>query len=85
MKLATKILWALVIGAVVGVILNVTAPSIFTEVDEYVFKPLGTIFLNLIKMLIVPLVLFSIIVGVSNIRDPKALGRIGGKTILYFY
>ena len=51
MKLATKILWALVIGAVVGVILNVAAPSIFTDVDEYVFKPLGTIFLNLIKML----------------------------------
>ena len=52
MKLATKILWALVIGAVVGVILNVAAPSIFTDVDEYVLIPLGTIFLNLIKMLI---------------------------------
>ena len=84
MKLATKILWALVIGAVVGVVLNVAAPSIFTDVDEYVFKPLGTIFLNLIKMLIVPLVLFSIIVGVSNIGDPKALGRMGGKTMVFF-
>ena len=84
MKLATKILWALLLGAIVGVVLNLTAPSIFIEADQYLFTPLGTIFLNLIKMLIVPLVFFSIVVGVANIGNPKALGRMGGKTMVFF-
>lgn len=84
MKLATKILWALGIGAVVGIVLNMVAPSFFIDADQYFFTPLGTIFLNLIKMLIVPLVFFSIVVGVANIGDPKALGRMGGKTIVFF-
>lgn len=84
MKLATKILWALGIGAVVGIVLNMVASSFFIDADQYFFTPLGTIFLNLIKMLIVPLVFFSIVVGVANIGDPKALGRMGGKTIVFF-
>lgn len=84
MKLATKILWALVLGALVGVGLNIAAPEYFVEIDSYFFTPLGTVFLNLIKMLIVPLVFFSIVVGVANIGDPKALGRMGGKAMLFF-
>ena len=50
MKLATKILWALIIGAVVGIVLNIASPSFFTQADTYFFTPLGTIFLNLIKI-----------------------------------
>lgn len=84
MKLATKILWALGLGAIVGVILNLTAPEFFVEADQFFFTPLGTIFLNLIKMLIVPLVFFSIVVGVANIGDPKALGRMGSKAMIFF-
>ncbi len=84
MKLATKILWALALGAIVGVVLNLTAPDFFIKADSFLFTPLGTIFLNLIKMLIVPLVFFSITVGVANIGDPKALGRMGSKTMIFF-
>lgn len=84
MKLATKILWALGLGAIVGIGLNLAAPSFFTTADQFFFTPLGTIFLNLIKMLIVPLVFFSIVVGVANIGDPKALGRMGSKAMLFF-
>src|SRR5699024_10305949 len=47
-------------------------------------KPLGTIFLNLMKMLVVPVVFISIALGTVGIGDPKKLGRIGGKTIGYF-
>lgn len=43
--------------------------------------PFGTIFINLLKLIAVPLVLFSIISGVANIGDPKSLGRMGGKTL----
>lgn len=84
MKLATRILWARALGAVTGILLNVFADNWFAPLDGYLFTPLGTIFLNLIKMLIVPLVFFSIAVGVANIGDPKKLGRMGGKTIVFF-
>ena len=43
--------------------------------------PFGTIFINLLKLIAVPLVLFSIIGGVANIGDPSSLGRMGGKTL----
>lgn len=84
MKLAKRILFALALGVVVGIIINSFFPSVFKPLDGYVFTPLGTIFLNLIKMLVVPLVFFSIVTGVANIGDPKKLGRIGVKTITFF-
>ncbi len=46
--------------------------------------PFGTIFINLLKLIAVPLVLFSIISGVANIGDPKSLGRMGGKTLFIY-
>ncbi|MGT4652730.1 dicarboxylate/amino acid:cation symporter, partial [Bacillus cereus] len=52
--------------------------------DPYLFTPLGQIFLNLIKMLVVPIVFFSITLGVAGLGDPKKLGRIGAKSISYF-
>ncbi|MGM9948586.1 MAG: dicarboxylate/amino acid:cation symporter [Lysinibacillus sp.] len=84
MKLATRILWALALGAATGILINIFAGQWFDPLDSYLFTPLGTIFLNLIKMLIVPLVFFSIAVGVANIGDPKKLGRMGGKTMAFF-
>lgn len=84
MKLTKQILFALLFGAIVGILLNVFAGDYFTHIDYYVLTPLGTIFLNLIKMLVVPLVFFSMVLGVASIGDPKTLGRIGSKTMIYF-
>lgn len=84
MKLATKIIIALLLGAVVGIILNVTSPDLFSKLNTFLFGPLGTIFLNLIKMLVVPIVFFSLTLGVAGLGDPKKLGRIGAKTISFF-
>jgi Na+/H+-dicarboxylate symporter len=50
--------------------------------DIYTF--LGTLFLNALKMLIVPLILSSIITGVAGIGDSGSMGRLGGKTLLYY-
>jgi DAACS family dicarboxylate/amino acid:cation (Na+ or H+) symporter len=76
MKLWSKILIGLVLGAITGLILGPQAVYL---------KPLGTIFLNLINMIIVPLVLASMTVGITSIHDPQKLGRIGGKTLgIYF-
>src|SRR3954453_1279708 len=79
MKLSTKIIIALIAGTVVGVLINAFAP-----LDKYLFTPLGQIFLSLIKMLVVPIVFFSITLGVAGLGDPKKLGRIGAKTVSYF-
>ncbi|MCC3355682.1 dicarboxylate/amino acid:cation symporter [Bacillus sp. REN16] len=84
MSLTKKILLGLGLGAIVGLILNLTSPAAFDVANTYVFVPLGKIFLNLIKMLVVPIVLVSITLGVAGLGDPKKLGRIGAKTITYF-
>ncbi|WP_428911448.1 dicarboxylate/amino acid:cation symporter [Niallia sp. Krafla_26] len=84
MKLSTKIIISLIIGAIVGLILNLFASDLFPQIDQYVLTPLGKIFLNLINMLVVPIVFFSITLGTAGLGDPKKLGRIGLKTIAYF-
>ena len=47
-------------------------------------EPLGTIFIRLITMVVVPLVVASLFVGVTSLGDLKSVGRIGGKTLIYF-
>lgn len=84
MNLTTKIIIGLVLGAVVGLGLNLFSPKMFEYFNGYLFNPVGKIFINLISMLVVPIVLFSIILGTSGLGDPKKLGRIGLKTIVYF-
>ncbi|SEJ71821.1 Na+/H+-dicarboxylate symporter [Bhargavaea ginsengi] len=84
MKLARNIIIALIAGVIVGLALNLFAPSVFGPVDTYLFSPLGTIFLNLMKMLVVPVVFVAIALGTAGIGDPKKLGRIGGKTLGFF-
>lgn len=84
-KLTRNIIIALILGLILGFVLNIYAPEVFKDyIDPYILYPLGTIFLNLIKMLVVPLVFISITLGVAGLGDPKKLGRIGAKTIGYF-
>ncbi|WRP07962.1 dicarboxylate/amino acid:cation symporter [Rossellomorea aquimaris] len=83
-NLTTKIIIALILGAIVGLLLNVFAKDIFDILDPYLFTPLGKIFLNLISMLVVPIVFLSIVLGSAGLGDPKKLGRIGLKTIVFF-
>ncbi|MCP3761578.1 dicarboxylate/amino acid:cation symporter [Domibacillus sp. A3M-37] len=83
-NLTTKIIAALILGAIVGLILNLTAPNVFDVLNTYLFVPVGQIFLSLISMLVVPLVFFSIVLGSAGLGDPQKLGRIGVKTVGYF-
>ncbi len=84
MKLSTKIIIALIAGGIVGLLLNLYSPDLFETLNTYLFTPLGKIFLNLINMLVVPIVFFSITLGTAGLGDPKKLGRIGLKTITFF-
>ena len=85
MKEAKRIIWGLILGVILGIILA-TLPdkSIYEGLNKYALQPIGTIFLNLIKMLVVPIVFFSIALGVMGLGNPKELGRVGGKAITYF-
>ncbi len=77
--LHTQIIIGLVLGLIFGlVVIRTSIPNSFTL--DYI-KPFGTIFINALKMIAVPLVLASLIVGVSNLGDISKLSRIGGKTI----
>jgi Na+/H+-dicarboxylate symporter len=78
-SLATKIFIALVLGIIVGMIMTKN-PAIAVE---YI-KPFGTIFLNLIKWIVTPLVFFSIMAGVISMRDIKRVGSVGIKTLAYY-
>lgn len=74
------LIWKISIGFVVGIVFGkVCSP----EIVGYV-QPLGTIFMALLNMLIVPLVLSSLVVGVASLGDIKALGRIGLKTVVLY-
>lgn len=84
LSLTTKIIAALILGAVVGLVLNLAAPNVFDALNTFLFVPIGQIFLSLISMLVVPLVFFSIVLGSAGLGDPKKLGRIGIKTVGYF-
>jgi Na+/H+-dicarboxylate symporter len=73
-----KILIAMVLGVVWAIISGYFHWNDFTK--DWI-DPFGTIFINALKLIAVPLVLFSIITGVSGMGNPKLLGRIGGKTL----
>ena len=85
MNLGLKILIGLVAGIVVGAIfwaaMGAEAAGAFTA--KYI-KPFGDIFVNLLKFIVVPLVLLSIMDGVIQMGDIKKVGKIGWKTVAYF-
>ncbi|MGL5749321.1 MAG: dicarboxylate/amino acid:cation symporter [Paraclostridium sp.] len=86
MSLTSKILWAIVIGALVGSILKFVPDGSMknTFLIDGIFKLLGTGFVSAIKMLVVPLVFVSLVCGTASMGDIKKLGRIGGKTIVFY-
>ncbi len=81
LDLPTQILLGLVLGAVFGIIGNRFGWSGW--ILAYV-KPVGTAFIRLISLVVVPLVLASLIVGAASLGDPRKLGRVGLKTIVYY-
>ena len=87
MGLTTKIFIGLIGGLLVGVILNLFVPhSSFRDavLVDGIFYVVGNGFIRLMKMLVVPLVFCSLVCGSSAIGDTKSLGKVGGKTIVFY-
>ena len=79
LSLAVRIFIALVLAIAAGLLLQSHA-----EFAVNYIKPFGTIFLNLVKFIVVPIVLFSIMCGIISMSDIKKVGSIGVKTVLYY-
>lgn len=85
LPLHSKVLIGLIGGAAVGLLFNLT-PSLKSTGEWLVVQftdPIGQLFLRLLLMLVVPLVFSSLIIGVAGIGDPRALGRLGYKSLLF--
>lgn len=83
MKLYTKISIGLVAGGIVGVGVNVAGWDAGINAMRAI-EPVGTAFIRAITMIVIPLVVASLIVGVASLGDLRTLGRIGGKTVVYY-
>lgn len=79
MSLAMQIFIALVLAIVAGLLMQK-----YADFAQAYIKPFGTIFLNLVKFIVVPIVLFSIMCGIISMRDIKKVGSIGLKTVVYY-
>lgn len=82
-SLAWQILLALVLGILLGSYLHYHSDSREWLIAN-LLSPAGDIFIHLIKMIVVPIVISTLVVGIAGVGDAKQLGRIGAKTILYF-
>jgi proton glutamate symport protein len=77
--------WWILLAMAGGVAYGVVAANVgATDHVLTWIRPFGTLFLNLLKMIAVPLVLFSLVAGVASLNDTSKLGRIGGRTVLLY-
>jgi Na+/H+-dicarboxylate symporter len=84
LKLANRILIGLVIGIVVGLFFNIAIgndTALVKNLMTWVISPVGDAFIRAIRMIVVPLVLASLVVGTSSLGDIRKVGRIGGKIV----
>lgn len=79
-SLARNIFIALVLSIIVGLLMQSQAEFLSTYI-----KPFGDIFLNLLKFIVTPIVLFSIIGGIISMKDIKKVGEVGGFTVIYYF
>ena len=82
--LTIYILVAMVLGLLVGYLVHVNASDEFIKSFAKNIKLLSNIFIRLVQMIIAPLVVTTLIVGIAKLGDLKAVGRVGGKALLWF-
>ncbi len=84
-NLTFQIILAMLLGAVLGIYIhNNISPEGAKEFSGYI-KMLATIFIRLVQMIISPLVFTTLVVGIAKLGDIKAVGRIGGKALAWFF
>ncbi len=79
LNLLRNLYFQVIVAIVIGILLGHFYPDLAVS-----FKPLGDAFIKLIKMLIAPIIFTTVVVGIAGMGDMSKLGRVGGKTLLYF-
>jgi Na+/H+-dicarboxylate symporter len=83
MSLTTRVLVALVAGLALGILASVTGNTTLTTIAGWI-EPVGTLFINGIRMTVIPLVVGILIAGIASAPNPAALGRLGGRAFVLF-
>lgn len=84
MSFTIRVLTGLLLGLAVGIAVAVTGTPWVQKVPA-ILEPLGSLFINAIRMAVIPLVVCGLIVGVASTRDARAIGRLGGLALLSFF
>ena len=82
--LTIYILLAMLLGAILGSVIHTYYPHLATDFSKNI-KLLATIFIRLVQMIIAPLVFTTLVVGIAKLGDIRAVGRIGGKALAWFF
>ena len=82
--LTIYILLAMLLGAILGSIIHTYYPHLAANFSKNI-KLLATIFIRLVQMIIAPLVFTTLVVGIAKLGDIRAVGRIGGKALAWFF
>ena len=85
MKKKLALHWKILIGIVLGLLFGLLMKNL--ALNEFVIdwiKPFGTIFINLLKVIAVPLIVVSLIVGLADLKDISKLSRLGGRTVVFY-
>lgn len=83
-RLTTYIVIAMLMGILIGYFINTNASPDFIKSFSPKIKLLATIFLRMVQMIIAPLVFSTLVVGIAKLGDLKAVGRVGGKAMIWF-
>lgn len=84
-NLTVQIIIAMLLGAILGVFIHNNYDSEFAQNFSDKIKMLATVFIRLVQMIIAPLVFSTLVVGIAKLGDIKAVGRIGGKAMGWFF
>ncbi|MBM3915355.1 MAG: cation:dicarboxylase symporter family transporter [Sphingomonadales bacterium] len=83
-RLTTYILLSMLAGVVVGYLVHVNAEPAFIKEFAATIKLLGKVFIRMVQMIIAPLVFSTLVVGIAKLGNLSAVGRVGGKSMLWF-
>jgi Na+/H+-dicarboxylate symporter len=83
MTLTSKVLIGLVTGLAIGIALSATTSPLLLGLPAYI-EPLGTLWVNALRMIVIPLVVSAILLGVTSLPDTRTIGRIGGRAFVLF-
>src|SRR6185503_19150393 len=83
MSLTTRVLIALVAGLALGLMVSASGNPALVSASRWI-EPVGTLFINAIRMTVIPLVVGSLVAGIASAPDPSSLGKVGGRAIALF-